>query len=70
MRMQKPQDAIAAFRYGIQVAPDDETAYVNLARAFVVSGERPRARETLQQLLSRRPDSTAARRGLAELGEP
>jgi len=70
MRIQKPQDAIAAFRYGIQVAPDDETAYVNLARVYVVSGDRPRARETLQQLLSRRPDSVAARRGLAELGEP
>jgi tetratricopeptide (TPR) repeat protein len=67
IRMQKPQDAIAAFRYGIQVAPDEETAYVNLARAYVISGDRARARETLQQLVLRRPDSTAARRGLAEL---
>jgi len=69
MRMQKPQDAIAAFRYGIQVAPDEETAYVNLAHVYVVSGDRAKARETLQQLISRRPDSTIARRGLAELGE-
>jgi FimV-like protein len=68
MNMQKPQEAIAAFRYGIQVAPEDETAYINLARAYVVSGDRVRAREVLQQLISRRPDSAAARRGLAELG--
>ena len=68
MRMQKPQDAIAAFRYGIQVAPDDETAYVNLARVYVVSGDRAKARETLQQLISRRPDSTAARKGIGGTG--
>ena len=64
MSMQKPREAI---RYGVQVSPDEETAYVNLARAYVVSGDRARARETLQQLISRRPDSTAARKGLAEL---
>jgi tetratricopeptide (TPR) repeat protein len=69
MRMNKPQDAIAAFRYGIQVAPEDETAYINLARAYVVSGDRARARETLHQLISLRPESAAARRGLTELGE-
>jgi len=67
--LEQPKDAIAAFRYGMRVAPDDEAAYVNLARAYVVSGDRARAREILQQLISRRPDSTVARRGLAELGE-
>ena len=69
MRLQQPENAIAAFRCGIRVAPDDETAYINLARAYVVSGDRARARETLQHLISRRPDSTAARRKLAKLGE-
>jgi len=69
MQFQKPEDAIAAFRYGIEVAPADETSYINLARVYVTMGDRARAREILQQLLSRQPSSAAAKRGLAELAE-
>ena len=39
MQMQKPDDAIAAFRYGIQVAPNEEMLYLNLSRAYVAVGE-------------------------------
>jgi tetratricopeptide (TPR) repeat protein len=67
MRMQKPHEAIAAFRYGIQVAPDEEMFYLNLARAYVATGDRSKARDVLDQLLQRRPDSASARKGLAEL---
>jgi FimV-like protein len=68
MRMQKPREAIAAFRYGIQVAPDEEMFYLNLARAYVATGDRAKARDVLDELLQRRPDSAPARQGLAELG--
>ena len=68
MELQKPQEAIAAFRYGIEAAPDDETAYLNLARAYGVTGDRERARTILQELLLRKPDNSAARKGLDELG--
>jgi FimV-like protein len=70
MQMQKANDAIAAFRYGIQVAPDEETLYLNLARAYVAVGERVKARDILQQLLDRRPDSAMAKKGLEELMKP
>jgi Tfp pilus assembly protein PilF len=68
MELQKPQEAIAAFRFGIEAVPDDETAHLNLARAYGVTGDRERARAILQQLLLSKPASAAARKGLDELG--
>jgi FimV-like protein len=70
MQMDKVDDALAAFRYGIEVTPDNETLYLNLARVYVRSGDRAKARGILQQLLTRKPDSTVARKALGELGEP
>jgi len=70
MQMQRPNDAIAAFRYGIQVAPDEELLYLNLSRAYVAVGESAKARDILQQLVERRPDSAMAKKGLAELMKP
>ena len=61
------QDAIAAFQYGIKVAPDDEGLYMNLGRVYVLMGERGRARDVLQQLLTRKPGSPVAVKALAEL---
>ena len=69
MQMDQVDDALAAFRYGIEVAPDYDTLYLNLARVYVRSGKREKAREILQQLLARKPESTVARRALQELGE-
>ncbi len=69
MQMDQVDDAMAAFRYGIELAPDYDTLYLNLARVYVRSGQREKAREILQQLLARKPESTVARRALQELGE-
>jgi Flp pilus assembly protein TadD len=60
-------DAIAAFRYGIDVIPDDETLYLNLGRVYVTIGERERAREVLGRLLERKPGNSVAVKALAEL---
>ncbi len=60
-------DAIAAFQYGIRVAPDFELCYLNLARIEVGRGRKDKARELMQQLLDRKPESRAARRALEEL---
>jgi Tfp pilus assembly protein PilF len=68
MQMNKADDAIAAFRYGIQAAPDQELSYINLARALVIKGNRSDARAVLDQLLNRKPDSRLARKAIAELG--
>jgi protein O-GlcNAc transferase len=69
MQMDKVDDAVAAFRYGLEVAPDDETLYLNLARFYARSGDRAKARDILQQLLVRKPDSTVARKALQELAD-
>jgi tetratricopeptide (TPR) repeat protein len=65
--LQKPDDAIAAFRFGIETAPDDEMIYMNLARVYVRLGDHARARQVLQLLQARKPDSGLARRALDEL---
>ena len=60
-------DAIAAFRYGIEVAPDDDTLYLNLGRLYVTMGNRAQARDVMQQLLNRKPGDPVATRALREL---
>jgi tetratricopeptide (TPR) repeat protein len=67
MQMRKVGDAVAAFRYGIEVAPDEEISYLNLARVYAREGDRARARDILQQLLSRQPGNAAASKSLREL---
>lgn len=60
-------DAIAAFKYGIRVSPDEDILYLNLGRAYIQSGKLDRAREVMQQLLDRKPDSKIAKRALRDL---
>jgi FimV-like protein len=56
-------------RVTIEVAPDQEMLYLNLARAYVQKGDRSRARDVLRQLLARQPASSLARKALSEQGE-
>jgi predicted Zn-dependent protease len=65
--MGRVNDAIAAFQYGIQVAPDSEMLYLNLARVWVQKGERAKARDLMQDLLARKPDSQMAAKALEQL---
>ena len=65
--MGQVKDAVAAFRYGIQNNPGDETLYLNLGRIYVTMGEREQARAVLAQLLDKKPDSKIASKALAEL---
>ena len=54
------------FRYGIGVAPGDETLYLNLARVYVQTGKRESAREVMKELLDRNPQSDVARKALRD----
>ena len=63
----KTNDAIAAFEYGIGVAPQDETLYLNLGRIYTQQGQFDRARQLMQQLLERKPDSVTAKKALQDL---
>ena len=67
MQMQRFDDAIAAFRYGLETAPENEILYLNLARAYIRAGDTSRARETLLRLLERK-DNSPARELLQEIG--
>ena len=60
-------NAIAAFRYGIQVAPDEDDLYLNLARAFVKTNEREKARQVIEQWLARKPGNETALKALRAL---
>ena len=57
MQMRQANDAIAAFRYGIGVAPQNEMFYMNLARVYVLSRDWSQARNVLGELLQVKPDS-------------
>jgi tetratricopeptide (TPR) repeat protein len=63
----KMNDAIAAFEYGIRVAPDDDILYLNLGRTYTQQGNIEKARQVMQRLLDRKPDSATARHALQEL---
>lgn len=63
----KVNDAISAFNYGIQVAPDEDILYLNLGRIYVQAGNLERARQVMQWLLNRKPDSATARQALMDL---
>jgi len=60
-------DAVAAFRYGLQYNPASEPLHLNLARIFLITGQKEEARMVLTELLERRPDSTAGQKQLNEL---
>jgi len=45
MEMGQPNDAIAAFLNGIEVAPEDESLYLNVGRIYATTGN-PDKRET------------------------
>ena len=60
-------DAIAAFRYGIGVAPDEESFYLNLASLYNRLGNAEQARDTINRLLARKPGSANGKQALREL---
>ena len=60
-------DAIAAFRYGIDVAPDEAAFYFNLAGLYASREDRPAARAVIEALLRRKPGDPKARQALREL---
>ncbi|HSU61038.1 MAG TPA: FG-GAP-like repeat-containing protein [Bryobacteraceae bacterium] len=63
----KVSDAIAAFEYGVRVAPDEDILYLNLGRTYTRLGNIEKARQVMQTLLDRKPDSATARHALQEL---
>ena len=67
MKMGQTGDAISALRFGVGQLPDNELLALNLARAYVATGDRDRARAVMQRLLDIVPTSEAAKQGLRDL---
>ena len=63
------KNAVAAFRYGVQVAPEDETLNLNLAKALLDSGAREQARQVVQSWVARNPQNQTALRALHALDD-
>jgi predicted Zn-dependent protease len=68
--LNQTNDAVAALRYGIRVAPNAEETYMNLARLHLQGGDRAEASTILNQGLEAIPHSDLLRRAIAELGQP
>jgi tetratricopeptide (TPR) repeat protein len=66
-KLGQANNAIAAFRYGTEVAPDEEAFYLNLASLYMASANRESARTVMLSLLARHPDSPRAKQALREL---
>jgi tetratricopeptide (TPR) repeat protein len=66
-RAGQTNDAIAAFRYGIEVSPEEESLYLNLASLYISMDNRDAARLAIERLLARRPASRKALQALREL---
>jgi Flp pilus assembly protein TadD len=67
LKMGQPGDAIAAFRYGILEAPEEDMLYLNLGRVYIQSGDRDKAREVIMEWLDRKPGNKSAERALREV---
>jgi tetratricopeptide (TPR) repeat protein len=58
---------VESFEKCIQVAPEFDQAYLNLARVHALEGDTEKARAVLRDLLKYHPDHAVAQRALAEL---
>jgi FimV-like protein len=69
LRTRRPGEAIRSFEESMRVAPEYDQAYLNLARVYVLQGEREKARGVLLELLKQHPDHAQAKAELNQLGQ-
>jgi len=67
VREGRPQEALAKFEECIRVAPNFDQGYLNLARIYVILGEKEKASGVLRQLLDLQPQHKAAQQALDQL---
>ncbi|HTL69969.1 MAG TPA: tetratricopeptide repeat protein [Candidatus Eisenbacteria bacterium] len=62
--------AIRAYQDILFLEPDDETAYANLGRCYLLRGEYDRAKEAFFNALDINPENETAQRGLEKIRNP
>jgi tetratricopeptide (TPR) repeat protein len=62
-----PEQAIALYRQGVKLCPDDDVARFELGKLLSERGRKEEARKELETALKINPDFTAAKRLLEEL---
>jgi tetratricopeptide (TPR) repeat protein len=62
-----PEQAIALYRQGVKLCPDDDVARFELGKLLSERGRKEEARKELEAALKINPDFTAAKRLLEEL---
>ena len=67
VRERRYGEAEAKFNACIQTAPNFDQAYLNLARLYVMLGDKEKARAVLQSLLQRQPQHKLAQQALEML---
>ena len=67
LRTGQSAEAVVALKECIRVAASFDQPYLNLARAYVATGERQKAQEILRELLDRQPQHPTARKMLDQL---
>jgi cytochrome c-type biogenesis protein CcmH/NrfG len=64
VRLQDYAKAEDQFKTGIRLAPENDQAYLNLARLYAMENDREKAREVLHQLLQVQPTNSTALQAL------
>jgi Tfp pilus assembly protein PilF/peroxiredoxin len=67
LRTHRRDEAVARFEESIRLAPAFDQSYLNLARVYVMEGDRERARNTLLDLLKQQPDHAQGKEMLQQL---
>ena len=64
VRLQDLEKAEQMFKTGMEVAPNNDQAYLNMARLDMIKNDKPAARQVLEELLKRQPGNAAAAKAM------
>jgi tetratricopeptide (TPR) repeat protein len=66
-KAEEPEGAIAIYREGLRLCPDDEVAHYELGKLLLATGQPKQAAEEFEEALRINPDFASARRELEAL---
>jgi Flp pilus assembly protein TadD len=67
LRTRRRDDAVRTFEDCIRAVPDFNQSYLNLARVYVIEGDKTKARDLLSEYLKRNPADGQVRQALEQI---